>query len=217
MKLLAIETSTDICSIAYIDNGKTISIVEEIIPRKHAELLPVYFWEMSELNQHLLQYISAIAVSIGPGSFTGLRIGLSYAKGLAYSRGLPIIPVPTLLSLADGCSGNHQKSYRVCLYSHGDIYFEQKIVSKVTSENKTSEISVRRWSESIEYIDFDETIIEWGCSSYINERSLKNEVITVQPSAKWIGRLAHKHYKSWMVYKPYNLVPTYVSPFKLNR
>ncbi len=131
MKLLAIETSTDICSIAYIDNGKTISIVEEIIPRKHAELLPVYFRELSELNQHLLQYISAIAVSIGPGSFTGLRIGLSYAKGLAYSRGLPIIPVPTLLSLADGCSGNHQKSYRVCLYSHGDIYFEQKIVSKL--------------------------------------------------------------------------------------
>jgi tRNA A37 threonylcarbamoyladenosine modification protein TsaB len=62
MKLLAIETSTDICSIAYIDDGKTMSIVEEIIPRKHAELLPVYFRELNEINKHLMHDISAIAV-----------------------------------------------------------------------------------------------------------------------------------------------------------
>jgi tRNA A37 threonylcarbamoyladenosine modification protein TsaB len=140
---------------------------------------------------------------------------LSYAKGLAYSSGLPIIPVPTLMSFAEGVSGN-QKSIRIFLHSHGNIYFEQKIVSGVTAEMKTSEISVRKWNESLEYIDLDDTIIEWGCSNYISEMHLKNTVITVQPSAKWIGRLANKHYKSWIVTEPYNIVPTYVSPFKLN-
>jgi tRNA threonylcarbamoyladenosine biosynthesis protein TsaB len=216
MKLLALETSTDICSIAFIDEGKTISLVEEIIPRKHAEQLPVYFQKLNEINEHFIQDISAIAVSIGPGSFTGLRIGLSYAKGLAYSRNLPIIPVPTLMSLVEGRSGV-QSSIRVLLYSHGDTYFEQKFVAGVTAEFKTSEISVRSWNESIDYIDLEDIIIEWGCSDYLSKLNLENKIISMQPSARWIGRLANKYYKNWMIDKPYSLVPTYVSPFKLDQ
>lgn len=216
MKLLALETSTDICSIAFIDEGKTISLVEEIIPRKHAKQLPVYFQKLNEINEHFIQDISAIAVSIGPGSFTGLRIGLSYAKGLAYSRNLPIIPVPTLMSLVEGRSGL-QSSIRVLLYSHGDTYFEQKFVAGVTAEFKTSEISVRSWNESIDYIDLEDIIIEWGCSDYLSKLNLENKIISMQPSARWIGRLANKYYKNWMIDKPYSLVPTYVSPFKLDQ
>jgi tRNA threonylcarbamoyladenosine biosynthesis protein TsaB len=216
MKLLALETSTDICSIAFIDEGKTISLVEEIIPRKHAEQLPVYFQKLNEINEHFIQDISAIAVSIGPGSFTGLRIGLSYAKGLAYSRNLPIIPVPTLMSLVEGRSGL-QSSIRVLLYSHGDTYFEQKFVAGVTAEFKTSEISVRSWNESIDYIGLEDIIIEWGCSDYLSKLNLENKIISMQPSARWIGRLANKYYKNWMIDEPYSLVPTYVSPFKLDQ
>jgi tRNA threonylcarbamoyladenosine biosynthesis protein TsaB len=216
MKLLALETSTDICSIAFIDEGKTISLVEEIIPRKHAEQLPVYFQKLNEINEHFIQDISAIAVSIGPGSFTGLRIGLSYAKGLAFSRNLPIIPVPTLMSLVEGRSGV-QSSIRVLLYSHGDTYFEQKFVAGVTAEFKTSEISVRSWNESIDYIGLEDIIIEWGCSDYLSKLNLENKIISMQPSARWIGRLANKYYKNWMIDEPYSLVPTYVSPFKLDQ
>ena len=94
MKLIAIETATEICSIAYLVDGECVALVEKQIPRQHAEKLPLFYEGLVAESNLDLSKIDGIAVSIGPGSFTGLRIGLSYAKGLAYSHKLPIIPGP---------------------------------------------------------------------------------------------------------------------------
>ena len=79
MKLIAIETSTEICGIAYIENGNCVEIVEYRIPRQHAEKLPLFYNELIEKTGLNLSEIDAIAVSIGPGSFTGVRIGVATA------------------------------------------------------------------------------------------------------------------------------------------
>lgn len=98
--ILAIETSGDVCSIAVIANGKTKSKIKTHIKQIHAEKL-VFMIEQSLQNTNVdLNSIDAIAVSIGPGSFTGLRIGLSVAKGLCYALSKPLITVPTLDALA---------------------------------------------------------------------------------------------------------------------
>ena len=72
--------------------------IEKKDPKKHLEMLPIYFNQLkSQLGD---KEIDVLAVSIGPGSFTGLRIGLGFAKGLALGLKIPIIPVPTLQILA---------------------------------------------------------------------------------------------------------------------
>ena len=78
MKILAIETASDICGIAYIKNGKCEGLIEKSIPRKHAEQLPLFYQKLIKKTGLKLSELDGIAISIGPGSFTGLRIGLSY-------------------------------------------------------------------------------------------------------------------------------------------
>lgn len=98
--ILAIETSGDICSVIVIANEKTKSKVKTQLKQIHAEKL-IFMIEQSLQNINVnLSSIDAVAISIGPGSFTGLRIGLSMAKGLCYSLGKPLIAVPTLDALA---------------------------------------------------------------------------------------------------------------------
>jgi len=94
--ILNIETATKNCSVALAKDGKTI-LCKEIAEEgySHAERLHVFIDEIIKI-----QDLSAIAVSQGPGSYTGLRIGVSAAKGLCYALGIPLIAVDTLQVLA---------------------------------------------------------------------------------------------------------------------
>ena len=100
MNILAIDTSTDWCGIALIQNEKCKYNIEEQIARKHAEKLPRFYESLRDQTNLDELNLNALAVSIGPGSFTGLRVGLGFTKGLAFAKELPIIPVPTLQIMA---------------------------------------------------------------------------------------------------------------------
>lgn len=95
MKILGIETATLVCAAAVVENGNIISEKSFTEPNKHSEKI------ISVINEvlNIAGNFDAIAVSIGPGSFTGLRIGVSTAKGLAYSTGKPVVAVSTLEAL----------------------------------------------------------------------------------------------------------------------
>ena len=99
--ILNIETATKNCSVALAKDGKTI-LCKEIAEEgySHAERLHVFIEEIIKETGITFQDISAIAVSQGPGSYTGLRIGVSAAKGLCYALGIPLIAVDTLQVLA---------------------------------------------------------------------------------------------------------------------
>ena len=99
--ILNIETATKNCSVALSKAGKTIAI-REIAEQNfsHAEKLHVFIEELFAESHLKLQDLSAIAVSQGPGSYTGLRIGVSAAKGLCYALSIPLIAVDTLEILA---------------------------------------------------------------------------------------------------------------------
>ena len=96
MTVLCIETSTSVCSAAICTDGKPLKQCICLEGSNHARLLPLYIEELLQLanEQHLT--IDAVALSEGPGSYTGLRIGTSTAKGLCYGLNVPLIPVPTL-------------------------------------------------------------------------------------------------------------------------
>ena len=99
--ILNIETATKNCSVALAKDGKTI-LCKEIAEEgySHAERLHVFIEEIIKEGEITFQNLSAIAVSKGPGSYTGLRIGVSAAKGLCYALDIPLIAVDTLQVLA---------------------------------------------------------------------------------------------------------------------
>ena len=98
--ILNIETSTDVCSVAISDSGQVIFDKEDHSGPNHAVKLGVYVDEALDfLDSHGLP-LEAVAVSCGPGSYTGLRIGVSMAKGICYGRGVKLIAVPTLELMA---------------------------------------------------------------------------------------------------------------------
>ena len=98
--ILCIETGTDICSVGIVNNGELISLRESDSGRDHAKKVAVFVDELLAENNIDPQQIDAVAVGEGPGSYTGLRIGVSFAKGLCYGLGKPLIAVSSLAALA---------------------------------------------------------------------------------------------------------------------
>ena len=99
--ILNIETATKNCSVSIAANGKTL-VCKEIseLGYSHAEKLHLFIQDVIQEAAISFSQLSAIAVSQGPGSYTGLRIGVSAAKGLSYALQIPLIAVDTLLALA---------------------------------------------------------------------------------------------------------------------
>lgn len=97
--LILIETSTALCSVALAENGQITAYRESSAPKAHASLTAVFVQEVLEERGLKLSDCNAVCVSMGPGSYTGLRVGVSTAKGLCFGSGLPLLAVGTLDTL----------------------------------------------------------------------------------------------------------------------
>lgn len=113
--LLNIETATQVCSVALANNGKVIDSRESFEDKSHASLLTVFIDELFKKNKLSAAHLDAISISEGPGSYTGLRIGVSVAKGLCYAAAKPLIAVNTLKAMALMASEQiHDKNILLC-------------------------------------------------------------------------------------------------------
>ncbi|GGC95918.1 tRNA (adenosine(37)-N6)-threonylcarbamoyltransferase complex dimerization subunit type 1 TsaB [Flavobacterium lutivivi] len=138
--ILNIETATKNCSVSLSKNGKTLFCKEQADQGySHAEKLHVFIDEVIKECQVDIKEINAVAVSKGPGSYTGLRIGVSAAKGLCYALNLPLIAIDTLEILAskvhqnDGLIVPMLDARRMEVYS-AVFNQEKKIVSETKAE-----------------------------------------------------------------------------------
>ena len=124
MNIIAVECSTNICSLASFKDGRLINVIESNEAFSHSKNLPLMFRRISEDFNDYREDLDYFAVSIGPGSFTSLRISLSFIKGLAFGFKSSIIPVPTLESL--NFSVNIKDIHYIVIDSYRDKCFIQK-------------------------------------------------------------------------------------------
>lgn len=99
-KILCIETSTEICSVALAEGSRVVDLMEDHSGMSHSKQLTQFILDLLRRNNLQANELDAIAVSEGPGSYTGLRIGVSAAKGICYSVGLPLIAINPLQAMA---------------------------------------------------------------------------------------------------------------------
>ena len=104
--ILCLETSTAVCSVALVDNGNVVALRESLDGQNHAEKITIFIDEVMKEAGVAYKDLDAIATSMGPGSYTGLRIGVSTAKGLCYAMEKPLIAIDTLAAMAEGFKGN---------------------------------------------------------------------------------------------------------------
>lgn len=106
-RIILIETSTALCSTAMVEGGKIVCYRESSENRAHASLTAVFIDEMLKERGCSLKECSAVCISEGPGSYTGLRVGVSTAKGLCFGAGIPLLSVGTLEILVNQALQKH--------------------------------------------------------------------------------------------------------------
>jgi len=203
--LLAIETSSNICSVAIIKRYKILSVIENNAQKQHVEIMPSYVEQAMDQSKISIDNLDAIALSIGPGSFTGLRIGLGFSKGIAYAKKIPIIPIPSLLSLA--FSVKEKKPKKGIMHSHAKKVFYQEF----------------KWHNEIPFIktepvvgdihDFSPKLdggFQYNCEKITGEKFYLDEAI---PSAVSIGLLGTTFFDDWAIEDTFRMVPDYIAPF----
>ncbi|MEJ2102210.1 MAG: tRNA (adenosine(37)-N6)-threonylcarbamoyltransferase complex dimerization subunit type 1 TsaB, partial [Desulfobacterales bacterium] len=123
MKILALDTATKSCSVALTDNGSLSAELTTLKDQTHSKHLMELIHSVFEIAGFGVRDVDGFAVTIGPGSFTGLRIGISTIKGLAHAVGKPVVGISSLKALAWQCDDQNHSIYPFLDARKGEVYW----------------------------------------------------------------------------------------------
>ncbi len=195
--ILNIETSTEVCSASIAKNGQVIAVKESFEDRSHASLLTVFIEELLTEAKIKPNDFDAVSVSEGPGSYTGLRIGVSVAKGICYAKNIPLIAVNTLQAMAIMATNIiTEKNALLCpmidarrmeVYSaifNADTTQSRKTIAEIIDEDSyKKELSINKIAFFGNGADKCKQLIKHKNALFIDG---------VYPSAKYMAQLAQK-------------------------
>jgi tRNA threonylcarbamoyladenosine biosynthesis protein TsaB len=195
--ILHIETSTKVCSVALSLNGKTISIKEtEKDGYSHGENLTLFIQDVLKQADISLKDINAVSVASGPGSYTGLRIGVSTAKGLCYPLNIPLIAIDALTSLKEIAKVKYPESTLSPLIDarrmevYNSFYSSSNELLKPISADIIEQNSYSEFEPFVYFGDGAEKLKElWKSRNCIADLSIKS-------SAKGQAKLAFEKYQN---------------------
>lgn len=215
-----IETSTDVCSVAISDNGQVIFNKEDHSGPNHAVKLGVYVDEaLSFIDAHGIP-LEAVAVSCGPGSYTGLRIGVSMAKGICYGRDVKLISIPTLeLMAVPVLIGEHpaeEDALIVPMLDARRMEVYAKVMDRALKEVRPIQADIVDADTYKEYLDRG-TVYFFGngaekCMEVINHPNARL-VKGIEPLAKNMAPLAEKRFVEGKFEDVAYFVPFYLKDF----
>lgn len=210
--ILGIETATKICSVAISDGEELLAIKEEGGAYSHAEKLTIFIENVLEKSGKSLHDLDAIAVSKGPGSYTGLRIGVSAAKGLCYALNIPLISVSTLQAMAMGLTQKNRLLAPMIDARRMEVYTaiydeENNLIEDISAKIITEESFLDVLSKN--------KVVFFGngaekCKSILSNHS--NSIFSKNgfPSSQYINQIALKkfnerNYEDVAYFEPYYL------------
>ncbi len=218
--ILNIETSTDVCSVAISDNGQVVFNKEDHSGPNHAVKLGVYVDEaLSFIDAHGIP-LEAVAVSCGPGSYTGLRIGVSMAKGICYGRDVKLISIPTLeLMAVPVLLGEHpaeEDALIVPMLDARRMEVYAKVMDRALKEVRPIQADIVDADTYKEYLDRG-TVYFFGngaekCMEVINHPNARL-VKGIEPLAKNMAPLAEKRFVEGKFEDVAYFVPFYLKDF----
>ena len=218
--ILTIETSTDVCSVAISDNGQVIFNKEDHSGPNHAVKLGVYVDEaLSFIDANGIS-LEAVAVSCGPGSYTGLRIGVSMAKGICYGRDVKLISIPTLeLMAVPVLLGEHpaeEDALIVPMLDARRMEVYAKVMDRALKEVRPIQADIVDAETYKEYLDRG-TVYFFGngaekCMEVINHPNARL-VKGIEPLAKNMAPLAEKRFVEGKFEDVAYFVPFYLKDF----
>jgi tRNA threonylcarbamoyladenosine biosynthesis protein TsaB len=200
--LLSIETSTNTCSVAlhYLTNGEICTYLELQVEKAHSSFLTVLIEQALYFSGITMQDIKAVAVSSGPGSYTGLRIGVSASKGFCYALQIPLISVNALEAMSWEVISYYPQHEEIILCPMIDARRMEVYTAlydiKGTCLKNTHPLIVEENS-----FDFEPTkkIIFFGNGASKCKKVLKNNnfyfLENINPTAKWVGNIALKKFQ----------------------
>ncbi len=214
--VLCIETSTQVCSVALVADGLVLACQETTEPNAHSSKLTLFIQDLFTQTKHTISSIDAFAVSSGPGSYTGLRIGVSTAKGLAYAGDKPIISIPTLFGMTGGVVNEKQ-------YEEYDFFIpmidarRMEVYSQVYNAQGTH---VRGIQADILTDDCYLEYLNTGKVLFFGDGALKAKTVIrhpnayfdtkLLPSARYMAQIAHdkfllKEFENLAYFEPFYL------------
>lgn len=221
--ILCIETGTDICSVGLSRDGELISLRESDEGRDHARNVALFVDELLRENDIAAEELSAVAVGMGPGSYTGLRIGVSFAKGLCYGLQIPLVAVGSLDSMVQVAREDHEAGIidvdnwndavlcpmvdarRMEVYTQ--MFDTQgQPLNEVKAEIVTEE-SFKEWRNERQLVIFGNGAAK--CREVLNDATY----INVTPSARGLAVLAHQRFEAGQTEDIAYFEPFYLKDF----
>ena len=221
--ILCIETGTDICSVGLARDGELVSLRESDEGRDHAKNVAVFVDELLRENDVAAEELSAVAVGMGPGSYTGLRIGVSFAKGLCYGLQIPLVAVGSLDSLVQVAREDYEAGI-IDVEQWDDAVlcpmvdarrmevYTQMFDAKGQSLNEVNaeiiaEDSFAEWRNGRPFVIFGNGAAK--CQEVLTDAILVN----VTPSARGLAALAHQRFETGQTEDIAYFEPFYLKDF----
>lgn len=224
-KILYIDTANQFCSVALSNNEKLIGLRETNEKNAHARVITIFIDEVLKENSLTPADIDAIAVSMGPGSYTGLRIGISAAKGLCYALNKPMIAISTLQLMAYGTIQNYRLSNVIepgtmfCpmidarrMEVYASIYNENCIEIREVIAEVIDEKAFQTELKNGKVIFSGDGAAK--CKEFIGKNPNAIFIDDFQPSAKYMIPLALAKYKNEIFEDVAYFEPFYLKEFK---
>ena len=223
--ILHIETSAELCSVALSRGEHSLAVRENSEGRNHATMLTPFIEELLSTNHISVAQLDAVAVSSGPGSYTGLRIGISTAKGLCYGGNIPLISVSTLQAMSMGFAQQHDIAESALLCPMIDAR-RMEVYTALYDKNgrQTKEISAEIITEQSFASSLDEQPIYFfgngaaKCSSIIThpnaffpENFVHSANYMIQPA---LLAYSEKHFEDVAYFEPFYLKDFIAGPKK---
>ena len=219
--ILSLETSTNVCSVALHQNGNLLGSTEILIQKSHSQILTIICQNIVEHCGFILKDVDAFAVSAGPGSYTGLRIGVSTAKGFCYSLDKPLISVNTLDAMAFAVNEVNYRKALLCpmidarrMEVYTSLVDSSGVVLKPTFAAVIDESFLKEELSAKEILFFGNGAAK--CRNILGWSENAVFLDNILPSAKTVGQIAEKNFNRSDFEDVIYFEPFYLKEFNSN-